>query len=264
MKNLLNVLFILLFISSCSDTDNSAFPEINDEEENNTEKIIPLKLEIEDTRKNIFDYAVFGLFPNDYFIMFSLSDVYDSITWKVSNLDGSLKIFKQTEGSAKFIRQWSHSFYSPGKYKTYVSGYKNKEVISSDTVEIEITNTKDFLCYNWKDIKGPTGAVGYENVLKRFMTLSRMRICIKESPSVSLYIRDKEKDDRPAFLIRSKKILTDYINSLYNTTPVYDETDDILLKKREELFVYKEENTYPLCIWITPKSRIVLIKNEKV
>ena len=44
MKNLLNVLFILLFISSCSDTDNSTFPEINDEEENNTEKIIPLKL----------------------------------------------------------------------------------------------------------------------------------------------------------------------------------------------------------------------------
>ncbi len=36
MKNLLNVLFILLFISSCSDTDNSTFPEINDEEENNT------------------------------------------------------------------------------------------------------------------------------------------------------------------------------------------------------------------------------------
>lgn len=125
MKNLLNVLFILLFISSCSDTDNSAFPEINDEEENNTEKIIPLKLEIEDTRKNIFDYAVFGLFPNDYFIMFSLFDIYDSITWKVSNLDGSLKIFKHTEGSANFIRQWSHSFYSPGKYKAYVSGYKN-------------------------------------------------------------------------------------------------------------------------------------------
>ena len=166
MKNLLNVLFILLFISSCSDTDNSTFPEINDEEENNTEKIIPLKLEIEDTRKNIFDYAVFGLFPNDYFIMFSLFDIYDSITWKVSNLDGSLKIFKHTEGSANFIRQWSHSFYSPGKYKAYVSGYKNKEVISSDTVEIEITNTKDFLCYNWKDIKGSIGhATGYEDVL---------------------------------------------------------------------------------------------------
>lgn len=263
MKNLLNVLFILLFISSCSDTDNSTFPEINDEEENNTEKIIPLKLEIEDTRKNIFDYAVFGLFPNDYFIMFSLFDIYDSITWKVSNLDGSLKIFKHTEGSANFIRQWSHSFYSLGKYKAYVSGYKNKEVISSDTVEIEITNTKDFLCYNWKDIKGSIGhATGYEDVLNdyEFITYEDMHQGI---PSVSVYLRDKEKNDRPAFLIRSKKILTDYINSLYNTTPVYDETDDILLKKREELFVYKEENTYPLCIWITPKSRIVLIKNER-
>lgn len=43
MKNLLNVLFILLFISSCSDTDNSAFPEINDEEENNTENYSKIK-----------------------------------------------------------------------------------------------------------------------------------------------------------------------------------------------------------------------------
>ena len=76
MKNLLNVLFILLFISSCSDTDNSAFPEINDEEENNTEKIIPLKLEIEDTRKNIFDYAVFGLFP----MIISLCFLYSTFT----------------------------------------------------------------------------------------------------------------------------------------------------------------------------------------
>lgn len=77
MKNLLNVLFILLFISSCSDTDNSTFPEINDEEENNTEKIIPLKLEIEDTRKNIFDYAVFGLFP----MIISLCFLYSTFTF---------------------------------------------------------------------------------------------------------------------------------------------------------------------------------------
>lgn len=53
MKNLLNILFILLFISSCSDTDSNTFPEIDDEEEekDNTEKIIPLKLEIEETKK---------------------------------------------------------------------------------------------------------------------------------------------------------------------------------------------------------------------
>lgn len=55
MKNLLNILFILLFISSCSDTDSNTFPEIDDEEEekDNTEKIIPLKLEIEETKKNM-------------------------------------------------------------------------------------------------------------------------------------------------------------------------------------------------------------------
>lgn len=41
MKNTLNILFILLFVSSCSDTDS--------EDKHNTEKIIPLELEIEET-----------------------------------------------------------------------------------------------------------------------------------------------------------------------------------------------------------------------
>lgn len=263
MKNLLNILFILLFISSCSDTDSNTFPEIDDEEEekDNTEKIIPLKLEIEETKKNIFDYAVFGLFPDKYGVMFSLFDVYDSITWKVANLEGSFKIFEHTTHGAHFVRQWSHSFYTPGKYKTYVLGYKDSKVIYGDTVEIDITNTKDFLCYNWEEVKEGTNGIGYIDVLNDY-EFSTFEDIHQGVPSVQVLIIDKKKDNKPAFLEKSKKIFIDYINSLYSTLPAYKETDKNFLEKYNDLFMYKIKSSYPVCIWITPKSKIVLVKEE--
>lgn len=59
MKSLLYSLAALLLISSCSKTDSSIFPNDvnNDEGNNDVEDIIPLKLEIEETQKNIFEYA---------------------------------------------------------------------------------------------------------------------------------------------------------------------------------------------------------------
>lgn len=262
MKNLLNILFILLFVASCSDTDSNTFPEINNGEEDNTEKIIPLKLEIEETQKNIFDYAVFSLFPDKYGVMFSLFDVYDSITWKVSNLNGSFKIFEHTTRGASFVRQWSHNFNTPGKYKTYVLGYKDNKVIYGDTVEIDITNTKDFLCYNWKDVKNATyGSIAYVDVLNDY-EFSTFEDIHQNIPSVTVFLIDKKKDNKPAFLEKSKKLFIDYINSLYSTLPTYNETDNNLLEKYNDLFFYKKENTYPLCIWVTSTSKIVLIKEE--
>ena len=262
MKNLINILFILLLVSSCSNKDSIISPEINDGEEDKTAEIIPLKLELKEAQKNIFEYAVFSLYPDKFGIMFSLLDVYDSITWEVANLDGSLKIFKQTESSANFIHQWSHHFYKPGKYNTYLLGYKNNEVINSDTVQIEITNTKDFLCYNWKDIKEPgKHTTAYRDVLNyyEFGTYTEIHQGI---PSVTVYLIDNKEDDHLGFLKQSKNILIDYINSLYSISPTFNETDDILLERYNDLFVYKRENSHPLCIWITPKSKIVLIKNE--
>lgn len=261
MRNLLSILFILLLVSSCSDTSNT-IPEITDEGAHTTEKVIPLELEIEETQKNIFDYTVFSLFPDQYGVMFSLFDVYDSITWKTSNIDGSFKIFQHTTGSANFIRQWSHTFTSPGNYKTYVLGYKNDEVIYSDTAEVEITNNKDFLCYNWKDIKSSIGhGILYVDVLNdyEFSTFEDMHQGI---PSVTVFLIDKKKNNKPAFLKKSKKIFTDYINSLYSTQPVHYETENDLLEKYNDLFIYKPKSTYPICIWITPKSKIALIKEE--
>jgi PBP1b-binding outer membrane lipoprotein LpoB len=70
MRNLLNILFILLFISSCSDTDNNTIPEIINEDDHAVEKVIPLDLEIEEIQKNIFDYAGSAYFLTNMVLCF--------------------------------------------------------------------------------------------------------------------------------------------------------------------------------------------------
>lgn len=261
MKNLFHALAALLLISSCSKTDSNLFPD-DPEGNDNVAEIIPLKLVIKETQRNIFDRATFSLFPDKLLMLFPLMDVYDSITWTASNIEGRMKVLEQTEGSARFTQQWTHHFNLPGKYKTYISGYKNNEIIYSDTTEIEITNTKEFLAYNWKDIHDSIGSsTAYQDVLCDEYDFSTYEDMHEGVPSVTVKLHDKKYYDKQLFLEKSKKIFIDYIYSLYAVHPEYDETDDTLLEKYNDLFVYKKENTYPLCIWITPKSKVALIKH---
>lgn len=208
MKSLFYSLAVLLFISSCSKTDSSIFPDdMNDDEgNNNVENIIPLKLEIEETQKNIFEHAVFKLFPDKNFMLFPLMDVYNSITWKVSNIDGRMKVLEQADHSGRFTQQWSHHFYLPGKYQTYISGYKNNKIAYSDTTEIEIINTKDFLRYNWKDIHGSIGhSTGYVDALCEEYSFATFENIHEGIPSVIVYLRDEKKITNLLFLKRAKK-----------------------------------------------------------
>ena len=249
MKSLLYSLAALLLISSCSKTDSSIFPNDvnNDEGNNDVEDIIPLKLEIEETQKNIFEYAVFKLFPDKNFMLFPLMDVYDSITWKVSNIDGRMKVLEQTDHTGRFTQQWNHHFYLPGKYQTYIFGYKNNKIAYCDTTEIEITNTKDFLRYNWKDIHGSIGhSTGYVDVLCEEYSFATFENIHEGIPSVTVYLRDEKKDNQSAFLEKSKKVFIDYINSLYSTLPDYNEADNTLLEKYNNLFMYKKEQAYQI------------------
>lgn len=261
MEKLFYVFFITLFFS-CSDKDNGVLPSV-DTEEGDLENIIPLKLGVKEARSDIFEGVEFNLFPDKYFGVLSLMDIYDSITWNVLNIDGSMKILEQGTRYATSYRYWSHHFYLPGEYKTYLLGYKdNKMIYCSDTVKVEITNEKDFLCYNWKDIKGSIGhATSYLDFLKEyeFVTYEGM---FQNVPFVNVLLYDKEKKDKLGFLEKSKNILIDYINTLYSTSPVYTDKDDIFLEKYNELFTYKAKNTVPCCVWITSKSKIVLVKNE--
>lgn len=267
MKNWFYFLFTALIFSSCSEIDNSVLgKDDKDDKENGggsgevENEILALNLNVKDDQNNIFDLVEFNIVPERTMTIADLEEHYDSLVWRVAELAGSYKVFEYTNHSTSFKFQWSHNFFLPGEYTTFLLGYKNDEVIYSDTIPVKITEDKDFLGYNWKDINGSIGhSTGYVDVLledKEFVTYQDIHQGI---PSVKLSLWSRGRQDEQVFIQESEKILSDYITSLYSS-PTYNLTDDTLLEKYNSLFTHKKENAYPQCIWLTSKSKIVLLK----
>lgn len=61
----------------------------------------------------------------------------------------------------------------------------------------------------------------------------------QDTPSVGLSLLLNGNLDEQAFILKSKKILFDYISSLYSS-PIYDFTDDTLVEKYNKIFTYKK------------------------
>jgi hypothetical protein len=147
----------------------------------------------------------------------------------------------------------------PAKYETALLGYKNNQLISGDTVTVDIANNKDFLGYNWKDVvRTSRYNIGYQNVFLKGYDFVTYSILTEGVPSASLYLIDNKNTGEHAFALKSKQILFDYTCSLYST-PTYSQDSPTLLTNYNELFKNKKNGAVPECIWITPKSRIVLL-----
>lgn len=266
MRKWLYFLFTALVFSSCSGDDDDMFGKGDDGNGddggsgNAENELFVLNLNVKEDQKNIFDLVEFGILPEKSITLAGLREHYDSLVWKVSGLEGSHKVFEYTDYSSSLSFKWSHNFFLPGDYETYLLGYKDDKVIYGDTMSVKIVNDKDFLGYNWKDIEGSIGhSVGYVDVLledKNKVTYQDMH---QNTPSVELSLWLNGHQDEQAFIRESEKMLSDYITSLYSS-PTYDLTDDALLEKYNSLFTYKKESAYPQCIWLTPKSKIVLLK----
>lgn len=72
-----------------------------------------------------------------------------------------------------------------------------------------------------------------------------------------------KSEEESIFAEKSQYVLFDFISSLYSK-PNYDDKDEsLLLVKYNDLFKVKEDDAEPLCIWITPSARIVLLKYKK-
>ncbi|MEA4918296.1 hypothetical protein [Proteiniphilum sp.] len=240
------IILLLATIFACNPNDdpiNDIAPE--DKEEN----IVQLKLSGSDKEINIFDITIFKVRPDKSATLLDIMDSCDSIVWYISDLQGSFNIYQPNS----FIFQWGHNFFLPGEYKTYLLAYKDKKVVYGDTVSINVANNKDFLGYNWKDIKGPIGSsTGYMDVLSD-IELATYQSVYNNVPSVRFFVWNDSEEN-------SDKVLSGYINKLYGTPMYKKEEGESLLDKYNELFNYREEGAIPEIIWITPASRIVLLK----
>lgn len=261
MKNLFYFFFIILLVSSCSESDDILLPDDNkDDNKKDSPVSVKIKLNVDKTEGNIFEAMIFNFFSETDFTILDLEETYDSIIWKASDISGSLKILEYGDSWSNFTFKWSHNFSLPGDYKAYLFGYKDNEIICADSVSVNISNKKDFLAYDWKDITTSAQfSTGYNNTLTKEYSFATYYSIVENVPYIKLFLHNESKEDEISFAKRSEKILSDYISTLYSP-PAYNINDDSFSDQYNQLFKYKKDNSHPQSIWITPLSNIVLFK----
>lgn len=250
MKNLIYLILIGLFASSCSDSDKI----LDDDDSKSSNPLVKIQVKAKQQTGNIFELIQFDIYSESSFTLLDIYDSYDSLVWTVPEV-GRLHLF--TDHS--FTWRWSQNFFLPSKYKSILLGYKDNKIILADTTDIEILNDKDFLGFNWEDItESSPHSSGYVNVLSNDYELATYGSFKENLPSIDLYLWSDRNEDESELAKRSEKILFNYISSLY-TKPTYTtSTNDLLTEKYNQLFKHKKEGAKPLAIWVTDKSNIVL------
>lgn len=158
------VIMLPVLFSACSDSDDS-----NDDGGDGTvdSGLVKIAYTADRTSENIFGQMNFGVTfaksgGDGSVSMADVRESYDSIVWKVEETGRSFKLMD----NVRMTMQWSHCFYLPGSYTTYVVGYKgDREIFRTESVALKVMDNKDFLCWNWNDMTGNEGNTGYKNVL---------------------------------------------------------------------------------------------------
>ena len=246
MRKLLLIVSFSVLLISCSDNDHSI-----DDNKTNPTNSLKIGQTTGQPKASIFELVTFDLTLNQSANLLEVRNTYDSLVWEVPTL-GRINLLTDNN----FIVKWSHNFVLQGNYETHLHGYKHNRIITSDTIFVSVANNRDFLECNWEDIKNGA-TIGYVDAFKNtdFTTLHNF---VNNNPSVDLYSNKSIGID----LETSKQELTDLMTSLYSK-PAYTTVDnDLLLTKYKELFSLDSKTASPVSIWLTPKSKIVLLKIE--
>ncbi len=209
---------------------------------------------------DIFDMFVFNLYTenSEQININDLFSVCDSIVWSIDGLKSSYFVFGNIDNGIHLSFKWSQCFMYPGKYKTRLSAWRDNSIIYTHKCDLSLSNTKDFLCYNWNDIDISNSTkywTGYVDVLNSSINL----ISNYGNNGASLYaevkLSDLENTD-------SCNILYNYLYELYSTPTYKDEADkNMMREKYDELFSQQKKypNAIPIAIWKIERSNIALL-----
>ncbi len=252
-KRIYFILFMSLGLSCAKNDGPSPQPGEGPSGMQSAKESVEIKLRAGGNEENIFGLMQFGIYADRSFSLLDLTQTYDSIVWTASGVKGRFRVLEHGDSRTRFTCEWSHHFFLPGEYETVLTGYKDHKAVSSDTVTIRISDSRDFLGYDWAEITASgKSSTGYVDVLsdRGFTTHASLRDNV---PSVTLFLWDQW------FSEESVPILYDYMCSLYST-PAYDSDDASLAQQYATLFTHNEADAYPLSIWITPAANVVLLK----
>lgn len=216
------------------------------------------------TEGNIFDPIQFRLQTGNSFMkQDELEDLCDSIVWTLKGEPGSFRVFEKEESpgvsGSRLCLSWTHCFTLPGRYEAHLTAWKDNAPLIDSCLELNITDGKDFLLFNWQDITdNAKGWTGHANVLDehcRFITNYGQE---EGTPFMQLRIFEAAPSD-------SYTLLHDYFCRLYGE-PAYGSRT-----VRQQMFdLYTElfsghklyPDASPLHIWLTERARVVLLQLE--
>ena len=201
--------------------------------------LIPISLfDAKQHTGNIFDPIEFSLFSFDQKVTW----VCDSLVWTAANQMGSLRVYDKDAG--KTILSWTHYFPVPGKIETSLTAYKDGKVVHSVTVPVTITDEKDFLAFNWADVRsGKTSMqnLGLVNALCDKLTLY---FTTSTLPSVQICAWDAERSE-------GFNVLYQYFKTLYGE-PNHSKAEGKDMAEVYESHLFQtplDGHTTPLMIW---------------
>ena len=203
---------------------------------------------------NIFEPVHFYLEGDDY-MNWSLSQLCDSLVFSVMGEDGSRKVYYDEKGHSELIVGWDHYFYLPKGCICSIQAYKDNDVIYTDAIEVNLTNDRDFLMYDWDDISDAAiGTVPYNNFIIPELCLISRTGFVGEVP-YAIVTMDKGMNVEGV-----KAWLYDYVVKLYKE-PLYSESEEVKAKYNE-LFASADVKDTPLYIWQDSKSVVALIQYD--
>ncbi len=202
---------------------------------------------------NIFEPVHFYL-EGDNYMNWSLSQLCDSLVFSVMGEDGSRKVYYDEKGHSELIVGWDHYFYLPQGCLCRIRAYKNNEVIYTDAIEVNLTNGKDILMYDWDEVADASklGTVGFNNFIEPQYSIVTAAYFKENTPSVKVTV------ENPESLEDARTWLYEYMKKLYKD-PVYSESAEVKTKYAE-LFVSAQEDETPLYIWKDDKSVVALVE----
>ena len=130
---------------------------------------------------------------------------------------------------------------------------EDSKSINSNSLSVTITDEKDFLEYNWKDItKNSSAWSTYADVLKSSPNLMTTYGLCGTVPYAEVRVFNSN--------MTQSYQLYDYFCKLYSV-PTYEDNRDKMWQLYDELFSEQKvyPSAYPVAIWVTERVNIVLL-----
>ena len=202
---------------------------------------------------NIFEPVHFYL-EGDGYMNWSLRQLCDSLVFRVLGCEGRRKVYYDEKGYSELIAGWDHYFHLPQGCICSIQAYKDGEVIYTDGIEVNLTNDRDFLMFNWDQIEHASGlgTLVYNNFIHPHYSVVSMAGFKGLNPYVKVSV------EKPESLEDAQAWLYEYMTKIYKQ-PAYSEDAEVKTKYAE-LFASAEDNETPLYIWQGDKAVIALVE----